>query len=141
MAVHWGLHLLTRSRRLVAVVAAASVTASLLSGTPALAKPKGAEVAKPPATSPGQSVKGVKPLPTKFVTPSDDAKATFRPTRMVWPKAASARVELPSAGARGRRRCGCARPELLCGPSLWPTVQAWLDLGDSRSLSPTARWQ
>ncbi|WP_405111418.1 sugar-binding protein [Micromonospora sp. NBC_01405] len=101
MAVHWGLHLLTRSRRLVAVVAAASVTASLLSGTPALAKPKGAEVAKPPATSPGQSVKGVKPLPTKFVTPSDDAKATFRPTRMVWPKAASARVELPSAGARG----------------------------------------
>ncbi|MGW5560040.1 RHS repeat-associated core domain-containing protein [Micromonospora sp. NPDC003944] len=102
MAVHGGLRLLTRPRRLVAVVAAASLAASLLSGAPAVAKPKGPELAKAPATSPGQSVKGVKPLPTRFVTPPDDAKSTFRPTRTVWPKAASADVELPAvtAGAR-----------------------------------------
>ncbi|MEU1586619.1 RHS repeat-associated core domain-containing protein [Micromonospora sp. NPDC005710] len=68
-----------------------------------MAKPKGPELAKAPATSPGQSVKGVKPLPTKFVTPPDDAKSTFKPTRTVWPEAASARLELAgaAAGARG----------------------------------------
>ncbi|MEV4826679.1 RHS repeat-associated core domain-containing protein [Micromonospora sp. NPDC049274] len=67
-----------------------------------MAKPKGPEIAKAPATSPGQSVKGVKPLPTKFVTPPDDAKSTYKPTRTVWPKAASAEVDLAavSAGAR-----------------------------------------
>ncbi|MET8357756.1 hypothetical protein, partial [Micromonospora sp. NPDC005171] len=87
---------------MVAVVAAASLAASLLSGAPALAKPKGPELAKAPATSPGRSVKGVKPLPTKFVTPPDDAKSTFRPTRTVWPKAASAEIELPVAAAGAR---------------------------------------
>ncbi|MCW3845077.1 sugar-binding protein, partial [Micromonospora yasonensis] len=74
----------------------------LLAGTPAMAKPKGDGVAGPPAVSPGPSVKGVKPLPTRFVTPRDDAKSTFRPTRVTWPKAASAQLELsaPAAGAR-----------------------------------------
>ncbi|MEH0936263.1 RHS repeat-associated core domain-containing protein [Micromonospora psammae] len=64
------------------------------------AKPKGGELAKAPATSPGRSVKGVKPLPTKFVTPPDDAKSNFKPTRVSWPKATSARVDLSSARAR-----------------------------------------
>lgn len=99
MVRHGGLRLLSRPRRLVAVVASASLVAGLLSGGPASAKPKGAEVAKPPATSPGRSVKGVKPLPTKFVTPPDDAKSTYRPSRTVWPKAASAQVKLAAPQA------------------------------------------
>ncbi|MFI1196794.1 RHS repeat-associated core domain-containing protein [Micromonospora sp. NPDC020750] len=54
---------------------------------------------KPPATSPGQSVKGVKPLPTRFVTPPDDAKSNHRPSRTVWPRAASGQVELSASQA------------------------------------------
>ncbi|MER7416131.1 RHS repeat-associated core domain-containing protein [Micromonospora peucetia] len=99
MVEHGGLRLLTPPRRMVAVVAAASLVAGLLTGAPALAKPKDTEAAKPPATSPGQSVKGVKPLPTRFVTPSDDAKSTYRPSRTTWPKAASAQVELTAPQA------------------------------------------
>ncbi|MEU8406559.1 RHS repeat-associated core domain-containing protein [Micromonospora sp. NPDC048842] len=117
MAVHGGLRLLTRPRRLVAVVAAASLAASLLSGAPALAKPKEPELAKAPATSPGQSVKGVKPLPTKFVTPPDDAKSTFTPTRTAWPKAASARVELEAVPA-GARAASPARVR-AAGTPVW----------------------
>jgi RHS repeat-associated protein len=96
---HGGSRLLVRSRRLVVVVTAASLTAGLLSGTPAAAKPKDTTVAKPPATSPGPSVKGVKPLPTRFVTPADDAKSNHRPSRKEWPKAASAQVELAAPQA------------------------------------------
>ncbi|MGK5519424.1 RHS repeat-associated core domain-containing protein [Micromonospora sp. URMC 107] len=56
-------------------------------------------MAKPPPTSPGQAVKGVKPLPTRFVKPSDDAGSTYRPSRTTWPKAASAQVELAAPQA------------------------------------------
>ncbi|RLK22479.1 RHS repeat-associated protein [Micromonospora sp. M71_S20] len=99
MAGHRGLRLLTRPGRVVATVAAASLVAGLLTGSPVSAKPKDAEVAKPPPTSPGQSVKGVKPLPTRFVKPSDDAATTYRPSRTTWPKAASAQVELAAPQA------------------------------------------
>ncbi|MEO3777023.1 RHS repeat-associated core domain-containing protein [Micromonospora sp. B11E3] len=77
---------------------------SLLSGTPAAAKPEDDGLAKLPAMYPGRSVTGVKPLPAKFVTPPDDAESNHRPSRTAWPKAASARVDLAAlpttAGAR-----------------------------------------
>ncbi|WP_405111433.1 sugar-binding protein [Micromonospora sp. NBC_01405] len=38
-------------------------------------------------------------MPTKFVTPPDDAKSTYRPSRTVWPKAASAQVKLAAPQA------------------------------------------
>ncbi|MEU8424365.1 RHS repeat-associated core domain-containing protein [Micromonospora sp. NPDC048835] len=49
--------------------------------------------------SPGRSVTGVKPLPTKFVTPPDQAKSTYRPSRTAWPKAASTPVELTGSAS------------------------------------------
>ncbi|WP_431898056.1 RHS repeat-associated core domain-containing protein [Micromonospora haikouensis] len=102
---------MTGPRRLVAVVVSTALVAGLWSGTPAAAKPKGEGAAKPPATSPGPSVKGVKPMPTRFVTPRDDAKSTHRPARTVWPAAASAQVELGtpqalSAGSPKARAAG-----------------------------------
>ncbi|WP_327033826.1 RHS repeat-associated core domain-containing protein [Micromonospora ureilytica] len=118
MYEHGGLRLLSRPRRAAAIVVAASLVAGLLSGSPAVAKPKGAELAKAPATSPGQSVKGVKPLPTKFVTPPDDAKSTFKPTRTAWPKAASAEVDLPAASAAGARVAASTKTR-LAGMPVW----------------------
>ncbi|MDI5943307.1 sugar-binding protein, partial [Micromonospora sp. DH15] len=111
MVGHGGTRLLTGPRRLVAVVVSTALVAGLWSGTPAAAKPKGEGAAKPPATSPGPSVKGVKPMPTRFVTPRDDAKSTHRPARTVWPAAASAQVELGtpqalSAGSPKARAAG-----------------------------------
>ncbi|WP_433349113.1 RHS repeat-associated core domain-containing protein [Micromonospora sp. CA-111912] len=99
MVGYGGIRLLSRPRRLVAVVAAASLAAGLLSGTPAAAKPGNGEAGKPPATSPGPSVKGVKPLPTRFVTPPDDAKSTYRPFQTAWPKAAASQLELAAPQA------------------------------------------
>ncbi|MEV1112188.1 RHS repeat-associated core domain-containing protein [Micromonospora sp. NPDC049751] len=81
-----------------------------------MAKPKGPEVAKAPATSPGQSVKGVKPLPTRFVTPPDDAKSTYRPTRTAWPKAVSAKVDLPAAPLVGARGAAAAKARVADAP-------------------------
>ncbi|MGW4498562.1 RHS repeat-associated core domain-containing protein [Micromonospora sp. NPDC004336] len=57
-------------------------------------------MAKPPAVSPGRSVKGVKPSPTRFVTPPDDAKSTHKPSRTRWPQAASGRLELTAPQQR-----------------------------------------
>ncbi|MET8356595.1 sugar-binding protein, partial [Micromonospora sp. NPDC005171] len=118
MHEHGGLRLLSRPRRAVAVVVAASLVAGLLSGSPAVAKPKGVELAKAPATSPGQSVKGVKPLPTKFVAPPDDAKSSFKPTRTAWPKAASAEVDLPAASEAGARVAAQTKTR-LAGMPVW----------------------
>ncbi|MFJ6167212.1 polymorphic toxin-type HINT domain-containing protein [Micromonospora orduensis] len=67
-------------------------------GTPASASQQ-AQV-RPPVPSPGRSVKNVKPLPTKVVTPRDAAKVNYRPTRSAWPKAAVAQVDLTAAGTR-----------------------------------------
>ncbi|KAB1932606.1 sugar-binding protein [Micromonospora sp. ALFpr18c] len=94
MVGHGGTRLLTRRRRLVAMVVGASLIAGLLSGSPASAKPRDDQPAEPPATSPGPSVKGVKPLPTRFVKPPDGAKHSYTPTRTSWPKASSARLAL-----------------------------------------------
>ncbi|MCW3845424.1 sugar-binding protein, partial [Micromonospora yasonensis] len=102
MVEHGGPRMWTRPRRAVAVVAAASLVTGLLTGTPAAAKPGDGVVAGPPGVSPGPSVKGVKPLPTRFVTPRNDAKTTYRPTRVTWPKAASAQLELAAPAARAR---------------------------------------
>ncbi|MEH0935909.1 RHS repeat domain-containing protein [Micromonospora psammae] len=99
---------------------ATSLVASLLSGSPVSAKPRGGELAKAPATSPGRSVKGVKPLPTKFVTPPDDAKSNFKPTRVSWPKAASARVDLTSASASVAGARGAAAAKMrAAGTPVW----------------------
>ncbi|WP_259275847.1 RHS repeat domain-containing protein [Micromonospora chalcea] len=77
--------------------------------------PKDGEPTKPPAASPGPSVKGVKPLPTRFVTPRDTAKKTYKPTRTTWPKAASADVDLAST-AEAARAGGLAR---AAGTPVW----------------------
>ncbi|MEU7841900.1 hypothetical protein AB0B39_13190 [Micromonospora sp. NPDC049114] len=97
-----------------------------------MAKPKGPEVAKAPATSPGQSVKGVKPLPTKFVTPPDDAKSTYRPTRTAWPKAVSAKVDLPAAPLAGARGAAAAKARVADAP-VW--VQPVREKAGPRSLA------
>ncbi|MEU8299695.1 RHS repeat-associated core domain-containing protein [Micromonospora sp. NPDC048909] len=123
MVGHGGTRLLTRRRRLVTMAVAASLVAGLMSGSPASAKPRDGGLAKPPTTSPGPSVKGVKPLPTKFVTPPDDAKSAYKPTRTAWPKASSARLELttprtPSAAAAKARSADTpvwAQPILKAG--------------------------
>ncbi|MEU8410185.1 RHS repeat-associated core domain-containing protein [Micromonospora sp. NPDC048842] len=52
--------------------------------------------------SPGRSVTGVKPLPTNFVTPPDQAKSTYRPSRTAWPKAASTTVALTGSASAAR---------------------------------------
>ncbi|MFG1883723.1 hypothetical protein [Micromonospora sp. NPDC049102] len=100
-----------------------SVAAGLLSGAPAVAKPKVPEVAKAPATSPGESVKGVKPLPTKFVTPPDDAKSTYRPRRTAWPKAASAKVDLPAVSEAGARGAAAAEARVADTPVWFQPVE------------------
>ncbi|MEU6024604.1 RHS repeat-associated core domain-containing protein [Micromonospora sp. NPDC047134] len=79
----------------VAYVAASVMTASMLIATPVMADP---EDPPAPTASPGPSVKGVKPLPTKFTIPPDAAKDTYRPARTTWPKAATARLDLAAPG-------------------------------------------
>ncbi|RKN35413.1 RHS repeat domain-containing protein [Micromonospora musae] len=116
---HGGLRLWGRPTRMVAVVAAASLVAGLLSGTPASAKPKDDGLAKPPAVSPGPSVKGVKPLPTKFVTPKDDAATTYKPTRTAWPKAASAQLELTSPAVSSAARSAAPPKVRAAGTPVW----------------------
>ncbi|MEV4825751.1 polymorphic toxin-type HINT domain-containing protein [Micromonospora sp. NPDC049274] len=74
------------------------VAAGTLTATSAAANP--GTGARPPAPSPGRSVKGVTPLPAKFVNPRDAAKKNHRPTRTAWPKATTARVDLAATSAR-----------------------------------------
>ncbi|MGI5146828.1 polymorphic toxin-type HINT domain-containing protein [Plantactinospora sp. CA-294935] len=83
-------------RTAIAFVAVGSLLAGTLTATPARAKPEPSV----PSPSPGPSVKGVKPLPTRFVTPPNAAKDSYRPTRTVWPKAAASRLDLAAASAR-----------------------------------------
>ncbi|MEU4556690.1 RHS repeat-associated core domain-containing protein [Micromonospora violae] len=98
MVRHGGSRLLTRRRRLVTFFSLAAIVAGTLTATPAAAKPAGP--AQPPVPSPGRSVKGVKSLPSTFVTPRDAAKGNYRPTRTAWPKAMVAPVDLTAADAR-----------------------------------------
>ncbi|MFY1616412.1 polymorphic toxin type 28 domain-containing protein [Micromonospora sp. WMMD736] len=118
MAVHGGFRLFTRPSRVVAVVVTTALAASLLSGSPALAKPTDPAVAKPPAPSPGRAVKGVKPIPTKFVTSADDAKSTYKPTRTAWPRAASAKIDLPDASAADARAAAPTKTR-VAGMPVW----------------------
>ncbi|WP_082159671.1 polymorphic toxin-type HINT domain-containing protein [Micromonospora sp. HK10] len=98
---HGGSRLLTRRKRLVALVSAATITASTLVATPATGKPEGAGLASPPVSSPGRAVDGVKPLPMKFSTTlANAATDNYRPTRTAWPKAATAQVDLGRAETR-----------------------------------------
>ncbi|MGX7670400.1 RHS repeat-associated core domain-containing protein [Plantactinospora sp. DSM 117369] len=83
-------------RTAIAFVAAGSLLAGMLTATPAQAKPE----QPAPTPSPGPSVKGVKPLPTRFVTPPNAAKDSYRPTRTAWPKAATSRLDLAGVAAR-----------------------------------------
>ncbi|MGC5019820.1 RHS repeat-associated core domain-containing protein [Micromonospora sp. DT47] len=86
-----------------------------------MAKPVDDGQPKLPAVSPGRSVKGVKPLPTKFKTPPDEAKSTYKPTRTTWPKAASARVDLGesvSASAASGRVAAPAKVR-VAGTPVW----------------------
>ena len=82
-------------RTTVAFVVTGSLLASMLTAMPAQAKPD----LPAPTPSPGPSVKGVKPLPTRFVTPPNAAKTSYRPTRTAWPKAATSRLDLAAASA------------------------------------------
>ncbi|MFG1843979.1 RHS repeat-associated core domain-containing protein [Micromonospora carbonacea] len=96
---------------------AASLAAGVLSGAPASARPldDGGHALLPPV-SPGRPVTGVKPLPTRFVPPSDDAKATHRPARTAWPRAASARLDLGASAVTGTRPAAKAR---AAGTPVW----------------------
>ncbi|WP_259275652.1 RHS repeat-associated core domain-containing protein [Micromonospora chalcea] len=108
MLRHGGSRLFTGRRRLVTSAVTAIVAAGVLVGTPAAAAPT---VARPPVPSPGRSVDGVKPLPSRFVTPRNDARTSFKPTRTTWPRAAAAQVDLSgvaktSSGASKARAAG-----------------------------------
>ncbi|MEU8262026.1 RHS repeat-associated core domain-containing protein [Micromonospora sp. NPDC048999] len=132
MVEHGGIRLWTRPKRIVAVAAATSLVAGLLSGTPASAKPAGDEAAKAPPVSPGRSVKGVKPLPTRFVTPQSDAKTSYKPTRTAWPKATKSTVEL-AAAAEGARSVGETGRARAAGTPVWAQPVAGKD---GRSAGP-----
>ncbi|MGW0215611.1 RHS repeat-associated core domain-containing protein [Micromonospora chokoriensis] len=95
-----------------------AVAANLLSAVPAMAKPQAMEAAKPPTTSPGPAVKGVKPLPTRFVTPRNDAKSTYRPTRTAWPKAASTQINMALSASDGARVASTAKAR-AAGSPVW----------------------
>ncbi|AVT32969.1 sugar-binding protein [Plantactinospora sp. BC1] len=84
-------------RTAIAFVAAGALLAGMLTATPAQAKPPEQTA---PTPSPGPSVKGVKPLPTKFVTPPNAAKDSYRPTRTAWPKAATSQLDLADVVGR-----------------------------------------
>ncbi|WP_433459403.1 RHS repeat-associated core domain-containing protein [Micromonospora sp. CA-248212] len=101
----------------MALTAATSLMASLLTGTPAVAKPDDGGLSKLPPMSPGRSVTGVKPLPTHFVTPPDQAKSTHRPSRTAWPKAASATVEL--VGSASATRTAAPGSTRAAGTPVW----------------------
>ncbi|RLK09568.1 intein/intein/RHS repeat-associated protein [Micromonospora sp. M71_S20] len=107
---------------LVAFLAIASVTAGTLSGAPASAKTQEAGRVQPPVPSPGRSVTGVKPLPTKFVTSRDAAKNNHRPTRTEWPKPAAAQVDLTPVGTQAAAAQGKVR---AAGTPVWvqPTAK------------------
>ncbi|MCF0092487.1 tRNA(Glu)-specific nuclease WapA [Micromonospora sp. MH99] len=122
MVGYGGLRLHTRPRRLVALATAASLVASLLAGAPAAAKPEDGGVSKLPPMSPGRSVTGVKPLPTSFVTPPDQAKSTYRPSRTAWPKAASATVELTATTSAAR--AAAPAKARAAGTPIWVTPVA-----------------
>ncbi|MFF3851859.1 polymorphic toxin-type HINT domain-containing protein [Micromonospora sp. NPDC002575] len=110
---------MTGPGRLVAVAVAASLAAGVLSGAPASARPldDGGQ-AKLPPVSPGRSVTGVKPLPTRFVPPADDARSTHRPSRTAWPKAASARLDLGVPAAAEARVTAPAKAR-AAGTPVW----------------------
>ncbi|MFC4110781.1 RHS repeat-associated core domain-containing protein [Micromonospora zhanjiangensis] len=70
--------------------------ASMLDVPPAVAKPT---EPGPPPTSPGRSVKGVRPVVAKFIKPRDQAKDNYRPTKAAWPAASTADIQLSQPGA------------------------------------------
>ncbi|MEV6692209.1 RHS repeat-associated core domain-containing protein [Micromonospora sp. NPDC051196] len=69
----------------------------MLTATQASAEPKDPAT---PAASPGAWVQGVKPLLTKFVTPPDAAKGTYRPTQTTWPAAVTSRLEFAATSTQ-----------------------------------------
>ncbi|SCG51250.1 RHS repeat-associated core domain-containing protein [Micromonospora siamensis] len=83
-----------------------------------MAKPKD-QVAKPPAVSPGPAVDGVKPIPTRFVTPKDDAKFNHRPSRTVWPNAVLTQLELSSSAAAAGARSVSSEKARAAGAPVW----------------------
>ncbi|WP_245712858.1 RHS repeat-associated core domain-containing protein [Micromonospora nigra] len=92
------MRLTTLARATTAALTTGAMAASLLTAVPAQARP--ADSPAPARPSPGPSVNGVKPLPTKFVTPPDAARGTHRPDRTRWPKAASSTLDLAATTAR-----------------------------------------
>ncbi|MFI1192970.1 RHS repeat-associated core domain-containing protein [Micromonospora sp. NPDC020750] len=61
----------------------------------------------------------MKPLPTNFVAPPDQARSNHRPSRTAWPKAASAQVDLAaSASTTGARKAVPAKAR-AAGTPVW----------------------
>ncbi|WP_433374757.1 RHS repeat-associated core domain-containing protein [Streptosporangium sp. CA-115845] len=87
-------------------VGVASLTATMAVADPAVARQEEREAVAPPRPSPGAAVSGATSVPSGFVTPRDQAKATFVADKTAWPAAATAAITLapPAAGTRQNQK-------------------------------------
>lgn len=88
----------------VAAAVALFLVAALLGGltgvTPASARPDSTGAAALPRTSAGPAVSGVSPVPSRFVTPRDQAGTSYVPEKVRWPSPAQASIDLVAPAGR-----------------------------------------